>query len=230
MAGDRHFELNATHRLIPAHFAEGSVLESLPLPKPVLTDLGELDAATNERKFAEHSGNSAIGIGELLMGVPEAMIVNAAFCHPGPHGARFSDHRRGAWYAGVELGTSVAEVAAHKRRFLKEAHIEAELKFVYQDFLADFYGIFSELDSEEQKDCLQPEPVPACYGAGQALALKLLYAGKNGIVYPSVRDQPDGVCIACFRPAMVYRPRRGGRYQLTMDAGSSEQLGIEAIS
>jgi hypothetical protein len=96
-----------------------------------------LDTATNERKMAERGGNGAISPGELLYGVPEAHIVNAAFTHPGPSGGRFNDSRRGAWYAGAELETSIAEVAFHKRRFLKDGRISERLSFDYADFLAD---------------------------------------------------------------------------------------------
>ena len=73
------FSHAGTHRLIPTKFSGESVLETLPLPPEVLADLSELDAATNERKIAEGGGNRAIGPGELLFGVPEAQIVNAAF-------------------------------------------------------------------------------------------------------------------------------------------------------
>ena len=100
------------------------MFENLPLPKNVISDLSELDAATNERKLAERAGNPAIGAGELLYGVPEAQIVNAAFTHPGPHGGRFNDSRRVAWYAAVELETSIYEIAYHKRRFLREGRIQ----------------------------------------------------------------------------------------------------------
>src|ERR1700735_3300745 len=80
---------------IPAKYSEtGSVLEALPLHADVLSDLSELDAATNERTQAERAGNPAIGPGELLFGVPAAQIVNAAFCHPGPHGSRFNSPYR----------------------------------------------------------------------------------------------------------------------------------------
>ena len=120
MAHLGEFDQQGTHRLIPTAYATESVLESLSLPANVISDLTELDAATNERKVAERGGNAAISPGELLYGVPEAHIVNAAFTHPGPHGGRFNDSRRGAWYAGVKLETSINEVAFHKRRFLKE--------------------------------------------------------------------------------------------------------------
>jgi hypothetical protein len=216
MAHPELFASNGTHRLIPTKYSGAGVLETLPLPVEVLEDLSELDAATNERKIAEDGANPSIGPGELLFGVPEAQIVNAAFCHPGA-GGRFHDSRRGAWYAGVELETSFAEVAYHKRRFLADARITDLLTFDYQDFIADFSGTFSHLDPEEMESCLMPGPIPQCYGSSQALARMLLYAGSNGIIYPSVRNR-IGTCIACFRPALVFHPRRGEQYRLTLGA------------
>lgn len=213
------FEQAGTHRLIPIKYGAESVLESLPLPADVLADLSELDAATNERKIAERGGNTAIGPGELLLGVPEVHNVNAAFTHAGPFGGRFHGPQRGAWYAGFEIETSVAEVAFHKRRFLADGRIQGRHAFDYIDFLADFSGGFHSLDASEQENCLQPDPVPQCYGFSQALANKLLFKGSNGIVYPSVRRR-SGTCIACFRPALVFHPRRGQKYRLGIEVGT----------
>jgi hypothetical protein len=213
------FEKAGTHRLIPAKFGNESVLESLPLPSNVLADLSELDAATNERKIAENGGNTAIGPGELLLGVPEAHIVNAAFTHPGPFGGRFHSPQRGAWYAGFEIETSIAEVAFHKQLFLAEGRIQGRHAFDYIDFLADFSGSFHMLDAGERESCLLPGPVPQCYSAPQALANRLLFAGSNGIVYPSVR-RTSGTCMACFRPALIFYPRRGQTYRLEVEAGN----------
>lgn len=224
MAKLAQFDQAGTHKLIPAKYGAESVLENLPLPPDVLSDLSELDAATNERKIAENSGNRAIGPGELLLGVPEAHIVNAAFTHPSPFGGRFHGVQRGAWYAGFELETSIAEVAFHKRRFLQDGRIEGRYSFDYIDFLADFSGEFHRLETAELKSCLQPEPVPQCYSASQALANKLLFEGSNGIVYPSARRY-SGTCIACFRPALVFHPRRGQKYRLNIDAATD---GVES--
>jgi hypothetical protein len=204
-----------------------SVLETLSLPPEVLADLSELDAATNERTIAEGGGNNTIGPGELLYGVPEAHIVNAAFSHHGPHGGRFHSPQRGAWYACVELETSVAEVAFHKRCFLEDARLTGQYAFEYRDFLADFSGQFHYLDSNESQACLQPGPIPQCHGAPQALANALLYAGSNGIVYPSVR-YPSGTCIACFRPALVFHPRRGQEYRITL-RGGTDAISLEQV-
>jgi hypothetical protein len=213
------FDQRSTHRLISAKYGAESVLESLPLPADVLANLSELDAATNERKIAENGGNGAIGPGELLLGVPEAHIVNAAFTHPGPFGGRFHGPQRGAWYAGFEIETSVTEVAFHRRRFLADGRIQGQHTFDYIDFLSDFSGWFHTLDAPEQDSCLRPDPVPQCYASSQALANKLLFEGSNGIVYASVR-RPSGSCIACFRPALVFHPRRGQKYRLTVQAGT----------
>lgn len=219
MAFLQTFEHTATHRLIPAKYSNGSVLETLPLPAQTIADLTELDAATNERKLAEHRGTVGIGPGELLYGVPEAHVVNAAFCHPGPHGGRCNDSTRGAWYASVELETSIAEVEFHRRRFLEEGRIAGKLTFDYVDFLADFHGEFHQLGETEAQICRQPDPVPQCYAPSQALAIKLLYEGSLGIVYQSVR-RPEGTCIVCFRPALVVHPRPDLGYQITLEAGT----------
>jgi hypothetical protein len=222
------FDRQGTHRLIPTAYATESVLESLSLPANVISDLTELDATTNERKVAERGGNAAISPGELLYGVPEAHIVNAAFTHPGPHGGRFNDSRRGAWYAGIELETSIDEVAFHKRRFLKEGRISERLSFDYADFLADFSGQFHFLDDSEREQCLQPGPIPQCYGPSQALANSLLFTGSSGIVYASVR-RSGGTCIACFRPALVFHPRRGKLYSVVVAARDDKVESSELI-
>jgi hypothetical protein len=222
------FDQQGTHRLIPTAYATESVLESLSLPTNVVSDLTELDAATNERKVAERGGNPAISPGELLYGVPEAHIVNAAFTHPGPHGGRFNDSRRGAWYAGADLETSIYEVAFHKRRFLKEGRISERISFDYADFLSDFSGQFHFLDDSEREQCLQPGPIPQCYGPSQALANSLLYSGSSGIVYPSVR-RSGGTCIACFRPALVFHPRRAKLYSVAVAAEDDKVESSELI-
>jgi len=212
-------DYRGTHRLIPARFAQGSVLETLRLPADTLSDLSELDAATNERKVGERGGNPGISPLELVYEIPEAHIVNAAFTHPGPFGGRFHSSRRGGWYAGLELETSVQEVAFHKRRFLRDAHFEGRQTFDYAEFQADFGGRFHFLDEPELTECLRPEPVPQCYAAGQAMAQSLLVGKSTGIVYPSVRHH-GGTCIACFRPALVHNPRRAKAYSISIAAGS----------
>lgn len=221
MAHLEAIDYRGTHRLIPAKFLTESVLETLPLPAETLSNLSELDAATNERKVGERGGNVAISPLELVYEIPEAHIVNAAFTHAAPHGGRFNDARRGAWYAGVELETAIREVSFHKRLFLRDAQFQGRRTFEYSDFNADFAGKFHVLETGEAAEYLQPSPVPQCYAASQALAKSLLATKSSGLVYPSVRHN-GGTCIACFRPALVHNPRRAGVYSLLISAESEE--------
>ena len=115
----------------------------------------------------------------------------------------------------MEIATSIAEVAFHRKKFLADARILDRLTFAYVDFPADFHGTFHHLDNKEMNSSLRPDPVPECYQVSQSLANRLLYAGSNGIVYPSVR-RPSGTCIACFRPALVFNVRQGREYQITL--------------
>ena len=210
-----------THRLIPAKYGDQSVLECLQLEIETVYRLSELDAAVNERKIAEAGNTPDIGPRELLFGVPEAAVINAVFTHSGPYGGRFHSAGRNAWYAAVRQHTAQAEVSFHRLRFLRNAEIPEPIAAEYQDFLADFFGIFHQLDASERTTCLEPEPVPQCYLPGQALAQRLLLEGSSGIMYPSVRD-PEGTCIACFRPALVANPRRGCMLELTADPATGK--------
>ncbi len=218
MAHIDRFQQDSTHRLVPRKYADGvDLLKGLSLSEEILGDLREMSNATNDQAIAERGKSLNISERELLAGVPEASMVNSAFCHPGQYGARFSSPQRGAWYAGVSIETSVAEVAYHKHRDLKYTRAIGEFAFQYRDFLADFDSDFHYLDPEEEVACLQPEPIPECYAKGQALAQTLLHAGGQGIVYASVRNR-GGTCIACFRPAIIAHPRRGALYAITVNA------------
>jgi RES domain-containing protein len=162
---------------------------------------------------------------ELVYAIPNAHIVNAAYTHPNESGSRFNDHTRGAWYAADRQSASIAEVVYHKSRRLSDMIVPdgpnqrpARDVSTYDDWLADFQTDFHVLDPPEGfSECMKPEPVPACYAASQALALRLLNQSSNGLVYPSVRH-PGSKCIVCFRPALVYSPHRSERLEVTLAA------------
>jgi RES domain-containing protein len=197
-----------THRLIPEKFvAHGdSVLRRIASSDEHLQEIFDLDHATNDRLIAENNRLLGIGVQELVFGVPNFRIVNAAFCHAQPLGSRFNGPDRGAWYAAFDLATSEAEVAFHKSLEFLEIDWPEE-KVPYREILADFSGQFHDLRAApEFVDCLNPES----YRTSQALAERLLTLGSAGVVYPSVRHL-GGTCLACFRPAMVGHVRLGQR-------------------
>jgi hypothetical protein len=193
-----------------------------------LDDLVLLEAATDDRIQSEYRGFIGISTFELVYGIPNAQVVNAAYTHSNESGGRFNDHTRGAWYAADCQEASIAEVVYHKSRRLSDIIVPDEpgqrpRRDVsrYDDWLADFQATFHILDPPQAfSEFLQPEPVPQCYAVSQALARRLLNRGSNGLVYPSVRYRGSR-CIVCFRPALVYNPRRSERLAITLTANKT---------
>ena len=139
-----------THRLLPAKYSTNldSVLTRLVGPDSETDDLKNifaLDNATNGRLLAEDGRSLDITSKELVYRVPQSHIINAAFTHPNPLGARFSGPERGAWYASFELSTSKAEVLFHKLIEYEEINWTEREEVQYDDYLADFTGTFHDL-------------------------------------------------------------------------------------
>lgn len=196
-----------THRLIPARYTDRdeSVLTRLSDDPGELQALFELEGATNDRLLGEAGLLPGISVHELVFGIPYALIINAAFTHANPLGSRFNGSTRGAWYAGFQRATSEQEVAYHKGKELQEVRWEEPESFSYVDFLADFRGEFHDIRGDKRfVDCLDKNS----YRASQRLAGELLDEGSAGVVYPSVRHK-GGICIGCFRPALVSNVRKG---------------------
>ena len=201
-----------TYRLIPSRFAdvEDSVLAPLADSEDVLRNLFELDNATNERLRGEYGGLPGIGVDELVFGVPNFRIINAAYTYPRPEGSRFNDGERGAWYCAFEVEASLAEITFHKTVEYQEIN-RFDDSVTYQALLADFTSVFHDIRGiETYTSCLDP----ASYIDSQKLAAELLDAGSMGVIYPSVRHE-GGTCLACFRPALVGNVRKGAAYRLT---------------
>lgn len=204
-----------THRLVPSKYRTPESVLTRVAEDADLRVVFELEQLTNDRLRAEQQRLPDIGPHELVFGVPLYHVINAAFCHAHPLGARFSGPDRGAWYAGVELWTSQAEVAFHRAIELQETGWTAAEVSTYDDYLADFSGEFDDIRRDPRfAACLAADS----YKASQGLGERLLDHGSLGIVYPSVRHR-GGTCLACFRPAVVSNVRRTGQYALTFVDG-----------
>lgn len=212
-----------TCRLIPSRFAdtEDSVLTAISEDADHLRDLFDLDNATNERLLGEQGGLPGIGVDELVFGVPNFRIINAAFTYARPEGSRFNNAERGAWYCAIEAETALAEVIFHKTVEYYEID-RFDDSVSYQALLADFSSDFHDLRGmPEFAACLDPQS----YIASQQLAARLLEDGALGIVYPSVR-QKGGTNLACFRPALVGNVRRAAVYQLTWSGTPTPRVDV----
>jgi RES domain-containing protein len=213
-----------TCRLLPSRFAfrEDSVLTGIAEDDAHLADLFELDNATNERLRAERGLLPGIGVEELVFGVPNASLINAAFTYAHPQGSRFNGPDRGAWYCSFEVETALAEVSFHKSVEYHEIGYFHD-SVTYQTLLADFTNEFHDIRKDARfESCINP----ASYVASQRLAARLMEKGSIGIVYPSAR-RPRGTNLACFRPAVVANVRRGDAYRLTWSGDPSPRIELE---
>ena len=213
-----------TCRLIPSRFAEteDSVLAPLADNDDILRDLFELDNATNDRLRGEYGGMPGIGVDELVFGVPNFRIINAAYTYPRPEGSRFNDGERGAWYCAFEPETALAEITFHKTVEYQEID-RFDDSVTYQTMLADFTSTVHDLRATRG---FAKVLAPDSYIASQQLAAQLLEAGSMGVIFPSVR-RTGGTNLACFRPALVGNVRKGAAYRLTW-AGSTTPT-VESI-
>jgi hypothetical protein len=217
---------NDTHRLIPAKYIDRdeTVLTRLTRDRQELKDLFALEGATNDRLLGEAGLLPGITVRELVFGVPNAHVVNAAFTHANPWGNRFNGPERGAWYAGFSRRTAEVEVAFHRAVELREVRWMEKEVFTYVDFLADFRGEFHDLRGARAfKNYLNP----VSYKASQRLARELLEKGSAGVIYPSVRHE-GGVCLGCFRPALVGNVRKGEKISVSFENAFAKPV-IERI-
>lgn len=201
-----------TYRLIPSRFAayEESVLAGIAEDEAHLADIFDLDNATNERLRGERGLLPGIGMDELVFGVPNFRIINAAFTYARPEGSRFNGPDRGAWYCSFEIETALAEVAFHKTVEYQEIG-RFDDSVTYEALLADFTSEFHDLRGDSRfASCLDPRR----YVAAQRLAARLLEAESVGVIYPSVRHS-RGTNLACFRPAIVGNVRRGDAWRFS---------------
>jgi hypothetical protein len=195
-------------RLVPSRYPVVGLLDRVASPAD-LEALFELEGWTNDRISNELGLLHTIPQHEWVTGAPMSSVVMAAYCHPRPGGGRFSTDERGAWYAGHTIGTALAESVYHRTAELREVGA-FDTTVQMRVYLADFRARFHDLRPANR--AWTPLYDPDDYSESQAFTRKLLQSGSNGVVYRSVRD-PEGECIACFRPALVRNVRAGGHYE-----------------
>ena len=180
----------------------------VPDPK-TLAEIADAEKKADNRLRAENDLLPGIGPHELVAHVPFANVINAAFTYTSSGGSRFNSSIRGAWYAGKRIATSQAEVIFHATaRLAAMAEFKDELS--YDEYRADFAGDYHDLRISPGFD---KALAPDSYVQSQNLAEVLLEGGSLGVVYPSIRHA-GGVCISCFRPALVTNVRKGRTLRL----------------
>ena len=200
-----------THRLVPSRYPTVGIFDTVARPEDVAAVI-ELEGWTNDRLQAELGQLPLLPSSEWLVGVPNASVVMAAFCHPAPDGARFNGPELGAWYAAFELRTAHAEATYRRRREFEEVR-RMPSRVQMREYLAGFRGAFHDVRPASRHPRVHH---PTSYRDSQRLAARLRADGSAGIVYESVRD-PGRHCLVAFRPRLVLGVRQGIHFEYTWD-------------
>jgi hypothetical protein len=203
--------IERTVRLVTTARLRDSVLLDL-VNESELEALSEIEGATSTRRIAQARGAGEVQSHELVYGVPHAHFINASFAYAKPREPnRFNGADRGAWYAGFEVETSLAEVKFHLTEALAVAG-DFNATVEYAEMFASFAGEFVDLRVQPTHEALNPEKTVG-YPVGNALADAARARGLNGIIYPSVRNS-GGTCLVALFPHAVQSVAQGDVYRM----------------
>ena len=202
-----------TVRLVTTARLRAAVLTPLVDDEDELQVLAEIEGATSTRRIAQDRGITGLAANELVYDVPHAHFINASFAYAKPRQPnRFNGSDRGAWYAALEVATSLSEVGYHLTNALADAG-DYNATVDYAEMFCSLAGEFLDLRRVPDHPALDPDTTRA-YPIGNAIADSARAAGLNGIIYPSVRH-PHGTCLVALRPAAVQSVRQGAVYRMT---------------
>lgn len=191
-----------THRLIPSKFPVIGIYDGVA-SREDLESVFEIEALTNPRLRFEYQNLMSMEAGEWVFG-EGATPVMAAICNPNPEGSRFADHRYGVYYAAGSIQTAQLESIFHTERVLRTSvdGVDPDIlvRRLYQCAIGE---PVPRITVESHPQMLKPEI--ETYSVSQGFARSLREAGAFGLHYPSVRD-PEGFCVAIFRPTAVVLP------------------------
>jgi hypothetical protein len=198
-------------RLIPSRFPPIGLFDTVATAAD-LAQVMELAGWTNDRLVAERLAR--LPRDEWVFGRANASVVMAAFLHASPSGMRFSGPDLGAWYASARLATAIVEVAHHLRREAFASGV-ATLVRDYRTYDSRPAGLY--LDITGGQAGLPDLYASASYAAGQAFGEAQRAAGRDGILFNSLRHE-GGLNVVCYRPTKVEAVVQADHYRLTVHA------------
>ncbi|MBX9771381.1 MAG: RES family NAD+ phosphorylase [Candidatus Obscuribacterales bacterium] len=162
------------------------LLDLAKLTDPSIEDVGDIGLIPVEERI------SGPGSGRVMP--------SFTFLDPNPPGSRFSNSAFGAYYAGNEMETAIAETVHHSEQFLQNSGITEPMDIDRLVILTDISGQFHDIRG--MQTTLPDIYHSSDYTASQGLATALRASGSFGIVYSSVR-KAGGECVAVFRPTVI---------------------------
>ena len=198
-------------RIIPSRFPPIDLFERVADPAD-LEAVFAVEALTNPRLRESVGALHAVPAPDRVTGAGAGFIM-APFTHLSADGARFSTATFGAYYAADTRATAIAETVYHRERFMR-ATAQPAMELTMRVLLATVRGDL--LDLRGARDTHAALYHSTDYTASQSFARTHRAEGAAGVVYHSVRD-PDGECVAIWRPRLVTGCRQGAHLGYVWD-------------
>ncbi|HVO90537.1 MAG TPA: RES family NAD+ phosphorylase [Casimicrobiaceae bacterium] len=206
-ARTRRVQWRPAYRLVPSRFPPVGLFDRVVRPED-LEAVYAIEALTNDRVRQETGNLALVAVAERISG-PGTTPIMAAFTHLNPEGSRFSDGSFGVWYCSDDLDTALAEVRFHQERFLRRTQ-EGPIRLEMRLYLVDLDARLVDARARDEVH------LPSDYGPSQKVGIAARVAGRDGVLYRSVRN-PGGLCAAVFRPRVLARCRQSRHYALHYD-------------
>jgi len=221
------------YRIVSSRFPPVGVFDSVADPAD-LAAVFYVESLTNPRIREEMGQIELVPPDDRLAGEGTTPIM-AAFTHLNPMGSRFCNSEFGVYYAANSQQTAIAETVFHIERWAHESN-DPPTSFVVRVYIGrlnkrPYHDLRHKgdtcLEKHHYPDLFDPDPKQ--YGPAQQLAAQLRKDGSWGILYNSVRD-PDGECVAVFRPPALGVVRQGAHLAYCWNGQEvSEVLELRAL-
>lgn len=197
-----------THRLIASRYPTIDVFDFMPDAEAAVAAMA-LEGATNDRLNDVQNKLARLAAEDRAMiGRPTASLAMAAFLHTTAQGGRFNGPELGAWYAGLEIETAIAETLYHHGRRLRLSRGGFPASIQMRELIARPAAALVDVTGRDDAALYDPND----YSASQRFAGDQRRAGADGILYRSVRHD-GGRAIAIFKPRLLLPVTQGAHYQ-----------------
>lgn len=216
LLGARKIE-GPVHRIVASRFPPVTLFD-VARNSEEMELLAALEGMTNERLRNELGQLNLVSAGDGVFG-PGCTPIMAAFCHPWP--SRFTDGSFGIYYAALESSTAVLETAFHCERALRSASMPPEILDMRRH-VGQLVEPMTLLPTAGRDGLLESDPER--YAAARAFGAAMRRRNVWGIYYESVRDRPDGRCVAVLRPRAIAPVSQGAHYRYHWNGNTIERV------
>lgn len=178
--------------------------------------LAELEGITNDRIRDEIGELHLVPEDEGVYG-PGCTPIMAAFCHPAA--SRFSDGSFGIYYAALEANTAVIETVFRREKDLRDASLPPEI-LEMRRYVGRVVQPMTLLPTTHRGALLDPDDYSASRPFGAAMKARNVW----GLYYESVRDAPNGRCVAALRPRALAVPVQTSHYRYYWNGRTIERV------